>query len=264
MKVIVSDVDGTLFPHKSVKNPKQLEENIEAINRWVNQGNQFAIASARGIREVKRFEDLLGFSLNFIGSNGAGIQFSDGARKELFINSNIYYSVLKHVQENNWDASVVCSVDYKWLWHDADHYPLNRNVIDNALATGVTLVKDGDIPFDYPITKVSIFVDKNDRDTLKGELEALGFDATFTTCDVDMIDIIPNEASKANGILALCDHYGVTCDDVYVVGDSENDVSMFKVTKNSYCINHAEDKVKEQASHIVSSVCDMIDILLRK
>ena len=69
MKVIVSDVDGTLFPHKSVKNPKQLEDNIDAINRWVNLGNQFAIASARGIREVKRFEDLLGFSSNPNASN---------------------------------------------------------------------------------------------------------------------------------------------------------------------------------------------------
>ena len=36
MKLIVSDVDGTLFPHHSVKNPNQLNENIDAIKNGQN------------------------------------------------------------------------------------------------------------------------------------------------------------------------------------------------------------------------------------
>ena len=262
MKLIVSDVDGTLFPHHTVKNPNQLEENIQAIKRWVDQGNHFAIASARGIREVERFKNLLGFPLHFIGSNGAGIQLVDGTKIEQHINSEIYYTILDLVDRNQWDASVVCSIDYKWLWRDLNHYPLNQAEVYNALAKNITLAKDGEIPHDYPITKVSIFLHPTLRDVVKKEIENLGFEVAITTCDVDMIDVIPQNASKANGILEVCKQLNISIDDVYVVGDSENDISMFNVTKNSYCIDHAEDKVKENASCIVSSVSEMIEGLL--
>ena len=262
MKLIVSDVDGTLFPHHTVTNPNQLQDNIDAIKRWVDAGNHFAIASARGIREVERFKNLLGFPLHFIGSNGAGILLVDGTKIEQHINSNIYYYILDMVAENDWDASVVCSVDYKWLWKDLDHYPLNQAEVNNALAKSVNLAKEGEIPMNYPITKVSLFLHPSIRDVVKAEIESLGFNVSVTTCDVDMIDVIPKNASKANGILEVCKHLSIDIDDVYVVGDSENDVSMFKVTKNSYCIDHAEDAVKANASHIVSSVSEMIEGLL--
>lgn len=262
MKLIVSDVDGTLFPHHTVKNPNQLQDNIDAIKRWVNQGNHFAIASARGIREVERFKNLLGFPLHFIGSNGAGILLMDGTKIEQHINSNIYYYILDMVHDNNWDASVVCSIDYKWLWSDLDHYPLNQPEVNNDLATSVVLAKEGEISLNYPITKVSIFLHPSLRDEVKEAIENLGFHVAVTTCDVDMIDVIPKNASKANGILEVCKQLHLSLDDVYVVGDSENDTTMFAVTKNSYCIDHAEDKVKAKANHIVRSVSEMIEGLL--
>lgn len=47
---------------------------------------------------------------------------------------------------------------------------------------------------------------------------------------------------------------------VGVVGDTENDVSMFVNFENSYCMNHATEEVKKEATTIVNSVKEALDI----
>lgn len=264
MKLLVSDIDGTLFPSKYAKNPNQLEDNLAAIKKWISLGNQFALATARNLRDYQQFKELFGCDLNFVGANGAGILFEDGSKQELYINSTIYFFVLDYVEEHDLDASVVCSSNQRWLWKDMNHYPFTTDHASEEIRKSVTLIKENDVLPNTSITKVSIFVAKEDRDQLKEELESFGFNASFTTCDVDMIDIIPRNASKANGILELCKHYQIAKEDVYVVGDSENDISMFTVTDNSYCIDHAEEKVKNSATHVVASVSEMIESILDK
>ncbi len=48
MKLLISDLDGTLYPRKESINPRQREDNFKAVKRWVEQGHQFAVATARG------------------------------------------------------------------------------------------------------------------------------------------------------------------------------------------------------------------------
>ena len=96
--------------------------------------------------------------MHYIGSNGAGILLVDGTKIEKHINSDIYYSILDLVYRNGWDALVVCSIDFKWLWNDFHHYPFTQDNINTALLKSVTLAKKDDIPHNYPITKVSIIL----------------------------------------------------------------------------------------------------------
>ena len=54
-----------------------------------------------------------------------------------------------------------------------------------------------------------------------------------------------------------------TTDNLYTVGDSLNDISMFKITKNSYTFNHAEEIVKPHANNIVDYVHEVIEDMLK-
>ena len=51
-------------------------------------------------------------------------------------------------------------------------------------------------------------------------------------------------------------------DDIYTVGDSFNDVSMFNITKNSYTFNESEDLVKPHANNLIDYVHEIVEEIL--
>ena len=77
-----------------------------------------------------------------------------------------------------------------------------------------------------------------------------------------MIDIGPQNSSKGITIMELCSTFGVSIEDIIAVGDSENDIPMFEVPHRSYCIDHASQRVKDNADFIVESVEKVIELEL--
>ncbi|MBS2904718.1 HAD hydrolase family protein, partial [Klebsiella pneumoniae] len=73
------------------------------------------------------------------------------------------------------------------------------------------------------------------------------------------IDVVPKGCSKGNGIMMILEDEKLNTDDVYTVGDSFNDVSMFNITKNSYTFNEAEDLVKPHANNLIDYVHEIVE-----
>ena len=76
------------------------------------------------------------------------------------------------------------------------------------------------------------------------------------------IDIAPKECSKGNGINKVLELDGGHVDKLYTIGDSFNDISMFKITENSFTFNNAEELVKIEANNYVDTVKECIDRIL--
>ena len=108
------------------------------------------------------------------------------------------------------------------------------------------------------------FVPPHQRDAFRETLAQRNYPGIITTSDQDMIDIGPLNSSKGISISELCQRYNIGQDDLIVVGDSENDIPMFKTTPHSYCIDLAEPRVIQSASHSVASVQELIDNLLEE
>ena len=71
------------------------------------------------------------------------------------------------------------------------------------------------------------------------------------------IEITPLGCNKGEGLKKYCQIKGFSPDEVHVVGDSGNDIAMFKSFKNSYCMSHASPAVKKYATHIISRFPDL-------
>ena len=67
------------------------------------------------------------------------------------------------------------------------------------------------------------------------------------------IDIVPKGCSKGEGVKYLADQEDVNMKDVYAIGDSWNDVSMFNITENSFTFDYVEKELKNHANYIVTS-----------
>ena len=78
-------------------------------------------------------------------------------------------------------------------------------------------------------------------------------------------EITPQNCNKAYGLKFYCDYLKINHEDVYVVGDSGNDISMFNLFhENSYCMAKAYPSVKKYAAHTISRVHKLDELVLKK
>jgi hydroxymethylpyrimidine pyrophosphatase-like HAD family hydrolase len=64
------------------------------------------------------------------------------------------------------------------------------------------------------------------------------------------VDITPQNVSKGSGVRAICADYGIELKNTFGIGDSNGDISMFKVVGERYCPSNANDELKAIAHHV--------------
>lgn len=67
----------------------------------------------------------------------------------------------------------------------------------------------------------------------------------------EFIELSPIGISKGTALSKVADYYKITSENVFVVGDNENDLSMFELYPNSFAVGNAEEDLKEKARWIV-------------
>ena len=55
--------------------------------------------------------------------------------------------------------------------------------------------------------------------------------------------------------------YNFNKNDIYVIGDCYNDLSMFEINDNSFILNNDIEELNNSAKYVVDSICDCIDII---
>ncbi|MBQ7889429.1 MAG: HAD-IIB family hydrolase [Erysipelotrichaceae bacterium] len=264
MKLLIADLDGTLYPKKDVKNPNQLESNVEAVKRWIAEGNKFAVATARGLHHYPVLRKTLGFDVNFIGGNGAAVRLETGEEVIKIVPYSIFIDLCKFVLENKINASVATGVHNKWVWSSKDCFPIGLNIFRPGVEETIEVADLDAIDPTEGTDRIQIFVPEADLNNLRSQIEARNYPVSITTSDTYMIDIGPQNSSKGITIMELRDRFGVSPDDIIAVGDSENDIPMFEVVRRSYCIDHASPKVKEHSDFAVESVEKVIELELNR
>lgn len=258
MKLLISDLDGTLYPHKDCSNPRQFQDNLAAVKRWIENGNQFAVATARGLHHYSVLIDKLGFDVHFIGSNGASVRLETGEIFTKYLPCSIFIDLCRMIKDANINASAATGLYNKWVWSGNDRYPKGEATY-KSFWDSITIADLDKIDPEKGVERIQVFTPPENREALKALIISRNYPCVVTTSDRDMIDIGPLDSSKGISILELCKIMHLQSDNLIVVGDSENDIPMFEMTENSYCIDHAEEKVLKKAAKQAASVSEVID-----
>ncbi len=256
MKVLVSDLDGTFYPKKGEDYDVILALNIEAAKRWLKAGNTFVIASARGLNHYQKISGLIGTDINYIGCNGAEIRFENGKELFSYIDPKILKAIITFFDKNDINANVAFGTGDKWIFSKRDRYPLDHD--DKLLELIDGFIEEMEIA-DVKTTKVQIFLPQEIRDEVLKMIIDLNLDIDITASDSDLIEIGPKGISKASGLIELVTYYGIPAKEFIVVGDSLNDITMFKMSKHSYCLIDGEEAAKREASKIIKNFKEVID-----
>ena len=251
-KLLATDLDGTLL--KDNKIPK---ENSKSVYKLQKNKDLLVISTGRpynGIEMIKEDKDIA--ANYYILLNGALIM--DALGKKIY-HKVIKKDIIRKIVDDVKDDNVNISLESGYLT-----YVLSDGVdVPYSNTKRVNTVDE----INEELSLISIYSpmkDINEIESIKNSInEKYGASIIAYRNDI-YIDVVPLGCSKGNALKSLVKQENIIEENVYAIGDSWNDLSMFKVAKNSFTFHHVEKELKEHVSHLVSSVAECIDKFIIK
>lgn len=264
IKVLASDLDGTLF---YPKRPIRLiaKKNRKVIDRFVNDGNKVVLVTGRSPNFANKVVDFLGHDVDVIGMNGAytivdgkvmNEHFLDFQIEKVLYELNILFPILGQMLISRKYPLLISTppigkiielfyrVYYKTQGKYAEEYHFSNEEFVNEIQSKEVYK----IMLFFGMSKAGVRRARKANTYLR-ENYGGEFESSWTG---GFIEITPRNSSKAEGIERYIVEKKVAASNVYVVGDSGNDISMFNAYyENSFCLKHAHKKVKKYAKTII-------------
>jgi Cof subfamily protein (haloacid dehalogenase superfamily) len=250
ISLVVSDVDGTL-----VTEDKVLTERAQAaVHGLRDAGVRFAITSGRPPRGMAMLFQALALDTPVAGFNGGLFVMPDlSILAQRTLPPEITRQALELVRVHGLDAWLYCSNDWLITKRDAPHVAREAWTVKFE----PTVVAD----FDDRLGGVAKIVGVSDDHERVQRCEAaaqaaIGWCSTATRSQPYYLDITNKQANKGAVVDFLSTHLGVPSEEIATIGDSPNDVSMFKRSGLSIAMGNASDPVKAQAKLTTESYTD--------
>ncbi len=268
IKLIASDLDGTLLD----KPNRISKENLNAIEYAYQKGAKFCFATGRDLNSISEIAKSLDHAPVLILGNGAEVLDED--RNMLFQD----FFKNEHLKE-------VCGimdkheVDYMIFTTDGFYTTKDPKIVREKFVERITAIKGEEYGYifatskDKPcnnlvqiedmdkfvaekhVLKVEGFhINENPVENVKKELEKFT-DLSHLSTGKNNVEVTNLTATKGIALKKYCEMYHIHEDEVMVIGDSHNDLSMFEHFKYSYAPSNSTKEILDKAYKVVCS-CD--------
>jgi Cof subfamily protein (haloacid dehalogenase superfamily) len=257
IKHIFCDLDGTLLQDFS----KIDENDIKALQLAQSKGVKISIATGRLDYEIKYIMAQYNLHGYRVSQNG-GVVFND--------QDDLIHEVSLTLEELQIILNVIKNFNVIVFFQTANEYLVEKKlqIVKDFEKTQsfITYVEKPNIYQEldqHDIISISLWAEKNENLAIKPYLDqVLPSHLESYVSSIYTLDITNKMNSKGNAIGKLCQINGISHDEIAVIGDSQNDISMFKLTKNSFVMDSARIEVKQEANHIVKQVKDAVNLIL--
>lgn len=257
MKLLATDFDGTLKYASRI-----MDEDLEKIKEWKQAGNLFVICTGRSFESISQQQQEYNLPVDYFVTNNGGMVFDKNGTELMANYLDLMMAVdLVYVAKEMEDVVSVVVNDgvnrYK--------YTIDASINDPRYGHLSSNIED---PEDFMklsrIAQVVISCTETQRAINLAE-DINMFFGEFVTAYANnfVVDIVPKDISKADGLEFLAEYEGIHLDDIYTIGDSYNDVPMLSFTQNSACVYTAAPEVQATAKNAYESVGAMIDAILK-
>lgn len=242
ISLVLSDVDGTL-----VTDDKRLTDaSINAVRRLKLAGIRFAITSSRPPRGMAMFVKSLQIKTPIAGFNGGAFTRPDlSIIEQHVIDANIARQSLDFLRRAGLDVWLFSGNDWLVMDPDGPHVAHETHTVDFAPSV---------VPnFNDNIGKANKIVGVSDDHTLIAGCEAeakemFGSGASISRSQAYYLDFTSIQANKGVVVDYHSSHLKIPRDEIATIGDSQNDVFMFKRSGFSIAMGNASAEVRAQAN----------------
>ena len=236
------DVDGTLLDSRL-----QLRKNvIDALHHLDQAGIAVAIVTGRNLDSTLSIANSLAIPLSIVSSNGGHIRTLDGRTREIGLKPS---QVPEIVQAGLGAGSGLFIDRPERSWTFGDEYWIGQYAdVNNG-----TPASDLSLALSPAPIKISIINEarllEGIRSTLAQRYPDLQMSAPFPT----VLDVTPQQASKGQALHTLGAMLGIPSIQIAAVGDSENDLSIFREAGLSIAMRNAPADIRAEADWIAPS-----------
>jgi Cof subfamily protein (haloacid dehalogenase superfamily) len=240
-KMVFFDIDGTLY-NEEKKLPKSAKESIQRLKQ---QGHEVAIATGRSPFNITEIRKELEID-NYVSFNGQYVVLNGQVVYKNPINVSVLEELTSYSAENQHPIVYLNHEDMKG---NVESHALLEKAVGSLNVNG----KVGYDPLyhrDREIYQSFLIYRDEDQVDYKSAFPALDFIRWHEYA----VDVLPAGGSKAVGIQAAINHFGIAPEHVYAFGDGLNDIEMLSFVKNSVAMGNAHEKAKSAAKYITKHV----------
>ena len=270
VELIATDLDGTLFYPKK-RSRMVTKENRAFIHRFIGDGGRVLLVTGRNAYFGEKVGSKIGLPFDYIACNGS-LVVSGGKRIfEKGIPNEEARKIVSDLQNDHEakliflftkDHNMVCQRKEiaKWVKMGYSIYRIfegtyrepyfkDDELFEKELESGMIykiLMFPGfgkkSIPFSFELAK---------------KLQPMYPDLNIVASE-QAIEITAQGCTKREGLSFYLDYNQINVDNVLVVGDSGNDISMFQAFPGrSFCMDHSLEDVKQHASFVIKRFSDI-------
>ena len=264
MRYIATDLDDTLLYPIDKKN-FVCEKNREVIKKF----DGILIASGRNCEFIKKVCKELNVAENFVAYNGACV-YKEG--KEIYkkcLDKDAANKIVNYVKEHFTNYSIVFLTDdnkiYTLNTDDDKRQKEEEERVKNTPNLGYISIKNKSeiqqiLDNETGLMKLNVVLNKEDKIEMCRQLRDSKLPITFSSCKI-AIEIISSDTNKGKALEILSRELKIKNEEIFAIGDDNNDLSMFDYFENSFLIKDEKySYYKENYKHVVSEFADLSNI----
>lgn len=260
VKIIFCDLDGTLFMPGTTD---VSDQDVEAIDRWIQNGNHFVIATARNHHFLNMVTPKLKkYDFDCIGWSGASLYINHKTEKLYPFSIEEFSEIYNSLYEYR-DYLKVTNICNEYIYGKPHSYVSELFQDDPTPFLEVNI--DQYISNDYPpiIHLCYVFPNSQIYNQFYKDYYQIFNDEQYQLKiqNEQCFDITHIEAAKEYGIKEYLKRVNMSDCEFAVIGDSLNDVGMFHITPWSFCMKHGFIGAQKEANYIVHTVSEVIEFL---
>lgn len=255
IKLIAIDIDGTLItPDHEIT-----RDNILAINRAKEKGVYVTLCTGRMVSSALDIARKTNINNSMVFMNGALIKnpFNDEIIKSVTIPREKSLKILKLLNEEgiipNFYTEYILNLASK-----VENYKknfLSKNLDERYILNEIKGYEDAlekITGYTNGVSKFIMFPKGKNLDKIREGLASLN-GLEICSSSIENIEVTGKGATKGEALKSLASHLNINKDEVLVIGDSENDRSMFLEFENSVAMGNANENIKKIAKDITLS-----------
>ena len=244
-KAVFFDIDGTLWNQKY----EILQSTREGIAKLRENGHLAFICSGRSRANIKN-EDLLSIGFDgVVAACGTHVDF----HKEIIFEKLLNTEQVAHIIEvaKRYEVPIIFEGP-QYLYANPEDF------LDDHYVVYLREEQPDDIKI-IPNDPAEIIANKYSGETVEVDMEAyktaLGEEFEMVVHSGEAVfEVIPKGFSKASGIQCVCEKFGISVEDTYCFGDSENDLEMLAFAGHGIAMGNATESAKAAADYVTTGV----------
>lgn len=229
MKILISDIDSTMM---SINN----QELMNSINKFINMGNKFLIATDKSINYVAdtlSIADLV--SEYYICNDGAAI-------------FDRYFNIIYRKDLNQTIVRPIFDI------LDSD-----SNILETYIDTSHGFVKDTRVCANGIVARP---LDKTKAEVTLNSI-TLKYPNVHGHVSDNWLNIYSSNVNKAVALEFLNENYGLNIDKVYILGKDTDDLELME-KYNGYILPNCCEDIKKYSKGEVNNLKDLVDFLIEE